>query len=439
VTAGGALRPGSQATNVISDSRVTSHTIKLYSDMSGGLVGTAAYSLTRRENSVNNGDARPSSEPAATLQSTAGDLSYTPFKELSFALKYRRLQVDNDSPATVFYPYSQRPAAPPPVPGVYTATPGVLLVRPSVDTVRDTLSFSGTWRPSQQLTCRLEYRAVLESRDNVPSNNPALAGDPTAIRGENRQTHTGTVTASWKPVPGLKVNATYSYSSTDNPDWIASASDSHKGELFLTYTRNGLWGATASFITTYESNESVASTIAPAPVADYLLPREHRAHSANGSVWFSPLERLTITANYSFLNTDTDQSVLFANLITNPWPVVATNYRSTAHVYGIDAVYALTEKLDLSLGFQQVFSTSRFDVPDRLFALAGSASVFTTSGITSLTRLDTTETGVTARADWHIAKNLGCMLDYSFRKYRSGDPLFDGSVHTTMLMLTSRW
>jgi hypothetical protein len=442
VTAGGALNTalGSQATNVISDSRVTSHTIKLYSDMSGGLVGTAFYSLTRRENSVNNGDARPSSQPAATLQSMAGDLSYTPFKELSFALKYRHLQIDNDSPATVFYPYSQIPMVPPTLPGVYTAIPGLLLVRPSVDTVKDTLSLSGTWRPSQEFTYRLEYRAVLESRDNVPSNDPAAVGDPAAVHGENRQTHTGTLFASWKPVPGLKVNTTYTYSSTNKPDWLASSSDSHKGELFLTYAKSGAWGSTASFITTLENNQSTASTDRTVPVPrTYNLPRENRTNSANASVWFSPLERLTITANYSFMNTETDQSVLFANIITNPFPVVATNYHSSAHIYGIDAVYALTERLDLSLAFQQVLSRSRFDVPIRSFTLAGMAGGFNTSGLTDLTQLDTTETGVTARADWHLNKHIGCSLDYSFRKYDSGNPLFDGSVHTTMLLLTSRW
>jgi len=437
VTGNGALIPGNQATNVVSDSRVTSHTVRLYTDMSGGLVGTAAYVLTLRENDADRGDARPSSKPEQTLQSVAGDLTYTPFKELSFALKYRRLQTDRESPATISYAYSRIPATAP-LPGVYTATPGVLLVRPGIDTVKDTISLSGTFRPSQRVTYRLEYRATLESRDNVP-NSDLSPGDPAAIHSEYRRTHTGLANVSWRPLPGFRVNAAYTYRSTDNPEWKTAASDSHKGELFVTYARNGAWGGTASFITTCEQRQEAASTIAPAPVASYALPRENRSYSANGSLWFSPAERLTITANYSYLEMVTNQSLLFSNIITDPDPLTATTYRSAAHVYGIETVYAVAEPLDISFGVQQVRSSSRFDVPVRVFTLAGVTGSFDTTGITTLTRMETVETGVTARADWRINKHVGCSMDYSFRHYNSGDALYDGSVHTTMVSLTSRW
>jgi hypothetical protein len=447
VTGDGSLIPGNQATNVISDSRVTSHTVRLYTDMSGGLTGTAAYILTQRENDADRGDAHPSSKPGETLQSVAGDLTYTPIKELSFALKYRRLQTEQQSPSTISYPYSQIPATTP-LPGVYTATPGVLLVRPGINTAKDTISLSGIFRPSQQVTYRLEYRAILESRDNVP-NSDLSPDDPTAIHNEYRRTQTGLANVSWRPIPGFKVNAAYTYRSTDNPDWKTSASESHKGELFVTYTKNGAWGATASFVTNYEQSESSASTVAsdqtlivtPSGVANFNLPRTNRNNAANTSFWFSPLERLTITTSYSFSQVNTDQSVLFANM--SPASLAATNYRSTAHVYGIDAVYAVAEPLDILLGFQQVRSNSRFNVPDVAFTTLDTTTNTTTSyssaGITDLTRLDTVETGVTARADWRISKYTGCSVNYSFRNYNSGDVLNDGSVHTTMVSLTSRW
>lgn len=424
VTGNGAITPGNQATNVISDSRVTSHTIRLYTDMSGGLVGTVAYVLTRRENSADGGDARPSSKPTETVQSVAGDLTYMPLQELSFALKYRRLQTNLETPATVSYPYS-------------TAA-GALPVLPGIDTVKDSLALSGTYRPNQQVTCRLEYRADLESRTNVPNSDFTL-GDPTAIHNEFSQTHTGLANVLWKPFPGLRVKAAYTFSTTDNPVWDTSASESHKGELFVTYAKNGAWGTTTSLVTFYEQRWNTASTIAPAPVATYAPPRTNRMNSANESLWFSPAERLTITVNYSYLGTVTDQSLLFANTIIDPNPLVAATYRSSAHVYGIDAVYAVSEPLDVSLGIQQVRSASRFDVPVQVFTLAGATGNYDTTGITSLTRLDTVETGVTARADWRITKYAGCSLNYSFRKYNSGDVLNDGSIHTILVLLTSRW
>jgi len=433
--AGGTLTPGTQAHDVIPDNRVTSHTIKLFSDLSGGLVGSASYNLTQRENSGGHGEAAPSERPSDVIHSLAGDISYTPSKRHSFAIKYRRREIDRSSPAEVFYPYSQIPAAPP---GVYTTVPGVLLVRPATSSVKDTLTFSATFRPAPKVTYRLEYNAELEARDNVPDAQ-AAAGSPSALHSDSRQTHTGTAYFYWKPVSGVKVNASYSYAACDNPSYGASFSGRHTGKLLVTYASNGKWGVTGSYLARYESGERTAFTLSPAPVAAYGLPRESRTASVNANVWFSPLKRVTVTAHYSYLEADIDQSILFTSLIADPAPAVVSNYRSSSHIYGIDAVYAVIEPLDLSLAFQQVRSQARFEVPDRSFTLAGVAGVFNTAGITGLTSLDSTETGLSARADWRITALLGCSLDYNFRMYASGQPLYDGSVHTTMATLKARW
>lgn len=432
------LLPGSQAHDVIPESRVTSHSFKLFTDMSGGLVGSASYVLTQRENSADRGDARPSSHPADTLHSVAGDLSYTPLRSLSFALKYRRLEIDRDSPLTVFHPFSQVQANP----------SGVLPVRPSSDTVRDSVTLSGTYRPSNTTYYRLEYQAQLESRTNLPDRLDL--GNPAALRSDNRRTHTAKANLSWKPCKDIKLNATYSYDSCDNPAFPASFSDRHTGKLFLSYNRSGRWGATAGYLVSRENGIIGTSTVTPeasqivtpSGAADFRLPRENRNNSVNTSVWFSPLERLTITASHSFLQSDTDQTILFTT--QSPGSLAAGNYRTAAHVYGIDAAYALSEQLDVSLGLQQVRSNSRFSVqPDSAYTVldtsSGTLTTFTTAGITGLTRLDTTETGIAARADWRLGKHVGCALDYSFRLFDSGNPLFDGAVHATSLALTARW
>jgi hypothetical protein len=416
------LAAGVQAHDVTPDSRVTSHTIKLYSDLSGGLVGSAAYTLTQREDTAPHGDTVPVSRPSDTLQSVAGDLSYSPFKELSMALKYRRTQINRESPATINSPFSLIP----PTPAlVNTATQGVLLVRPSSNTVNDTLVFSTVLRPMPKTVYLLEYRAELESRDNL--TNPQALGNPASLLSDSRRTHTGKAGFTWKPYNGIKFNATYSYATSDNPAYPSSFSERHDGQALLSYTVNGKWGMTASYLGRVERTENSAAT----STAQFILPRESRSNSANASFWFSPQERLTLTASYSFLQSDMDQTMLFTTTVAP----AATNYRSTAHVYGIDAVYAATKEMDLSLSFQQVFSDARFDVQN----VVDSTSTLSTAGITDLTRLATTETGLAARADWRISRHFGCSLGYSFRLYDSGVPQFDGSVHETMLALTARW
>jgi hypothetical protein len=54
--AGGALATGVQSHDVIPDSQVVSHTVKLFSDLSGGLVAAASYNLTQRENNGGHGE-----------------------------------------------------------------------------------------------------------------------------------------------------------------------------------------------------------------------------------------------------------------------------------------------------------------------------------------------------------------------------------------------
>lgn len=436
----GALIPGSHIHDAIPDSRVTTNTIRLHSDLSGGLIATAAYSLTQRENNGGHGEAQPSRRPQDQIQSVAGDISYTASTRHSVTLKYRHQEIDRDSPATVTYPYAQvAPGA-----GVYTATQGVLLVRPGTNLVKDILTLSAIFHPYPKMIYRLEYSAELEERENVP-NRQSAADSTTDLHTDRRQTHTGTVSLYWRPANGVKVNGSYSYAACDNPAYGASFGDRHIGKLLLTYTRSGKWGVTGSYIGRYESGSMQAWTVPAANLTTpeiptiVSMPRSSNNNSINAGIWFSPLERLTISANYSFLLTEADQISLLTNLSSNA--LVATNYRSSAHVYGIDAVYALAEKLDLSLAFQQVFAKADYDVAAGQFNVnnSGVITTYSSAGIGDYSRLDSTETGLAARADWRFSPVLGCGVDYSYRYYRSGDAGYNGSIHTTMINLKARW
>ena len=277
---------------------MTSHTIKLFSDLSGGLVGTASYNLTQRENSGGHGEAVPSERPSDLIHSVAGDLTYTPSKRHSFALKYRHREIDRTTPALLSYPY---------------ATAAQLLVRPATSSVRDTLTFSATFRPAPKVIYRLEYNAELESRDNV-LDSQAPAASMTQVHSDRRQTHTGTASFYWKPVKGLKVNASYSYAACDNPAYRASFSDKHTAKLLTTYTSNGKWGVTGSYLGSFENGESSAHTapastlITPESAVTMIMPRSGSNNSINASFWFSPMERLTITSSYSFFQSSIDQT-----------------------------------------------------------------------------------------------------------------------------------
>lgn len=415
--AGGAL-----AHDAASDSRVLTNTFTLASDLSGGLTANALYSLTRRESSADGGDTRPSSAPADMLQAVAGDISYTPFKELSFAVKYRHLDIDRETPSSVYSPYYQLPATPSPV---FTAIPGLLLVRPSSDTSRDTLTLSASWRPVPKALYRLEYKADLESRSNLP--DPLNLTAPSALRSDTRQTHTATASFLWRPLNAVRFNAVYSYATCDNPAYLASFAERHTGQAQISYSNGGRWGLTANYLGAFESGSNSSNSV--------RLPRDSARTAVGSSLWFNPLARLTVTTGYSFFQTAIDQHSLISDQFPSPLLFSLVNaYRSQAHSYTVDAVYAANDALDLSVSFQQIFSDNRFSATDNSTNPSLSAA-----GIGDAARLVSTETGLTARADWRQNRTWGYSLAYSFKHLASHNALNGGSLHETMLALTGRW
>lgn len=390
---------------VPAESRVIAHTIKLFSNLSGGLTAAAAYSVTQRENTTQRSDLTRSGRPRDTIQQVAGDLSYTPFKEITVALKYRHLELDRETPATVTTAYS-----------------GTTAVRPGTSSVRDTITLTSTWRPDRHLTLRGEYRAELISRDNVWS--PLNVASQTASD-ESNQLHSGTIAALWRPWRTTRINASYSYTTNNRPSTLYDFDRRHNGSLLADWSANGRWGANLHYRATADRNHQTStSRWSNNQITSLVTPRNSLIQSAGSSIWFSPLQRLVLTANYGLLAFDAEQALL---LSPSAGSQLTGNYSSLGHVYGLDGIYALNDQWDLSASLQQVRSTARFSLPS------------TAPAIGAYTRLDTTESSASARIDWRFAKQFGCMLDYRFSSYRSDDRQYDGDIHSTTVSLTARW
>jgi hypothetical protein len=149
--------------------------------------------------------------------------------------------------------------------------------------------------------------------------------------------------------------------------------------------------------------------------------------------WVSPLERLTVSANFGFLRTRSDQTVLVARVFNGQ--NAGSDYVTQAEIYSLNAVYGATDNLDLSLVLQQVRSRAEFE-PD---GTTGDGTT-STDGIRELSRIKTQEYSVSARADYRVTKHFGCSLDYSYRVYDnrvSSDG--EGAVHAVTALLKTTW
>jgi hypothetical protein len=415
---------GFQQHNEDPDSRFISHTIKLHTSLSGGLVGAASYTYGRRENLSNLTDVRGADQTVATLQNMAGDIAYTPCGWFTLALKYRRQEVDNNNPAAIFSAFD---------------VSRFVAVRPALDTSKDTITTTLSVRPSRLLTFKGEFKGEFLHRDNVSAVQSASVW----YLPENTDQYTGTVSILSRPLTGLRLKALYSYSTTVHPSYGTSFAERNEGQLLATYNRTGMWGMTANYRARRDSNDEIIRntivSVTPLEYSPYFAPlgRNQSTDNATMSIWFTPLNKLTITGSYGFLRSSADQAVLFTviNTATNPAIADATNYTNQAQIYSLNLAYQFNDRLDLSLLLQQVRSFSEF-MPQFLVT-SGTSN---TAGINLISRTNTVESSLSMRAHYQMTKNLSCAVDYTYRDYdEKNTAFFNGSVNTIIAYLSAKW
>lgn len=403
---------GLQEHNEDPESRFHSHTVKLHTSLTGGIVGAASYTFGRRESLSNLEDVIVAERSRDTLHNAAGDFVYTPCKEFSLALKYRRQEVDRDNPATISSAFSATTEQ---------------TVRASIDTVKDVALATVSFRPTNLLSFKGEYKGEFQQRENAELWQDLAASS---------DTHRGTFSILSRPLKGLRIKALYSYSTTNRPDYGNSFAEKHEGQFLATYNSLNRWGFTANCRIAEESNDQIGITVflPPAFQAESLelaRGREKSSTSTFASVWVTPLDRLTITGSYGLLRNKTDQALLFDSSSSDQ---AVTNYAAQAQVYSISSVYRLDERLDLSLALQQVRSFSEMEPESK------TVGGVDTSGIKEISRARTVESSVSARADYHLTRNISCALDYSYRDYdEKNSASSDGTVQTVMARLAAKW
>jgi hypothetical protein len=414
---------GVQQHNEDPDSRFFSHTVKLHTSLSGGVVGSASYSIDRRENLSRLADTSGVKHTGVNLQNAAGDFVYTPCKEFSLALKYRRQQLDN----------TDREA----VSNINFAVPGQV-VKPPVDSTKDVAIATLSFKPRKELTLVGEYRGEVLNRDHV-AGSPSLSAWALP---EDSATQKGSLAVLYHPSKGMRVTGKYSYESTDHPSYGTSFQQKHQGQFLASYTA-AQWGVTANLTARREWNDQVVHFLVDAPFSDPAgytastpLSRDRATENANLGVWFTPLERVTLSANYAYLRSRVEQGVLFTGVASGS--EAGANFTTSSQVYGVNASCAATEKLDLSLMLQQIRSASAFTPQDTSFTTVPGD----TSGIREITRQDTVISSASARGEYRFTRLWSSSLEYTLQDYNEKNPVYsayNGTVHAVVAYLTAKW
>ena len=224
----------------------------------------------------------------------------------------------------------------------------------------DSVTVSALVRPSALITVKGEYKGEFLSRENVDGwLQPGKVS--TIAFPERSDTHTGTVSLLGRPLKGLKFKAEYRYSTSDHPAYADQYEEKHEGSVQASYNAPNRWGVTANARLSKENSDdlTIASLDLVTPSQLIQMPRHKKITNATLSLWFVPLEKVTVTGSYGLLRSSTDQAVLFAS--PTPDSTTLTNYTSQAQIYSLHTLYHWNDRLGLSLVLQQVRSDAEFD------------------------------------------------------------------------------
>ena len=427
------LLGGVQQHNEDPDSRFLSHTVKLHTSLAGGIVGSASYSIDQRENLSRLSDTSGIKHAEVNLQNAAGDFVYTPCKEFSLALKYRRQQLDNTDRGTV---------------SNINYLVSAQVVKPPLDSTKNVAIATLSFKPSKELTLVGEYRGEVLTRDHVAGS---LSLSAWALP-EDSATQKGSLAVLYHPSKGVRVSGKYSYENTDHPSYGNSFQQKHEGQFLASYTA-AQWGATANLTARREWDDQVEHFLVDAPFTDPAsytasspLSRDRATENANLGLWFAPSSRVTLSANYAYLRSRVEQGVLFTGVDfgqADPGSQAAANFTTRSQVYGVNATFAASEKCDLSLMLQQIRSTSAFAPEDKVFAVDGAGNpTDSTSGIGELTRQDTVISSASARGEYRFTRLWSGSLEYTLQDYNEKNPVYsayNGTVHAVVAYLTAKW
>jgi hypothetical protein len=413
---------GIQQHNEEPDSRFFSNTVKAHTSLAGGLVAGGSYSIEKRENTSALTDTSGAKHMSVNVQTGALDLVYTPAKEYTFSVKYRRQDLDNENRGLVL---SRNFANP------------VQLVKPPVDSVRDRVTAIMYYKPLRELSVTGEYRGDFLTRNHVSS----LPTEVTWALPESSDTHVGSLAVHYRPVKGLRMDGRYSYTTVDHPSYGDSFQKRHEGMLLTTYSRSNSWGGSANVVIRRDWNDEVRYYLINYPLDPLsytpypLMSRERSTENATLSGWVVPFAKTTLSAHYAYVQSTVDQGVLFTTVVSGS--EAASRFHSRSHVFGVNAAYAATENADLSLMLQQVRSVSAFE-PQLVFFSAASD----TTGVGDISRQHTVISMLSARGEYRFAKWISGTLDYTVRNYDEKNPVYsayNGTAHAILAAVSAKW
>lgn len=424
----------------VPDSRLTESTLRLHTDLSGGVVGAASFSIGQRKNRADLSPTEATPVKSDTdFYKGAGDLTWIPNPSWTFNFRYRLIDLDNDNNSTI---------------NIYGINPSTnpVPVRDNIDLRRNNYIATVSYRPFNKLTLKGEFEREDIHRGNADGAIQHTSGrfggpvdiDPVWEVPKDEQINRVKLSFFSRPMAdrSLKLNGWWEHQQTGDPAYGTSFENSDQLFLGANYHSKGIWGANLSADAIWQKNDQYQITefASGAPV-EFDIDRKNKQQHLSAGLWMTPVAGVYASFNYGYLNSDIKQDMLFGN---GP-PAYAiedegVDYNQSVHTFSASMDWQFLEKLRCNLAGFYTQSKAKYSPGfSRFYAPSGIFDA-TSTGLEEISEVNLRQTGLKAGLTWQMQERLSCTVDYTYDDYEDrNSSVFDGTVQTYMANLAYAW
>ncbi|MCM2264301.1 MAG: MtrB/PioB family outer membrane beta-barrel protein, partial [Desulfuromonadales bacterium] len=391
---------------------------------SGGLVGSASFTVGERENRSDVTSVAPV-EAETDYYKASADATYTPSQNWTFNLRYRLIDMDSDNSTTLYDTVD-----------TIDAFKSPLSVRESMDITRAWYEATVNYRPTKHLTLKAELR-----REEIDRSN---TGEPIT---HSSSTTPITINPTWQlpdqetitrvklgfssrllEKSALKLSGWVAIQQNDDPAYGTSYGDSQELFLSTSYTPSPFWGMQANVNLLKQENNDFE-------IDSESIDRDKEQQNLSLGTWLNPREDLSFDLYYGYFRTAIDQNLFFGATAPYAFQNDSVDYQQTVHSITAGMTWQALKNLSCRLEGYHIRSKADYE-PN--FSIAGfpNGANADSSDLEEISQVDIRQNGVRGRVNWQINENLTCGVEATFDDYdERGNDVFDGSVQSYMASL----
>ncbi|NOZ25238.1 MAG: hypothetical protein GXO94_03995 [Nitrospirae bacterium] len=391
--------------NLVPETRTSSDYIRAHSSYTGRITASASFGSIRQSNQ--------DSSVERTIIVGAGQLAFIPMDALSFFLRFRYRDLDEEGPGTTVLRGQSNELA--------------YKVRPSLDTRQREISLCIRTRPSRGVNLAGSYSV---GRKDLSDTEEWLLAD------RNTTVNTFEFKAYGTVLKGARFRTTYKYTDLKNPLYNTDPDTSHELDLYASYTLTPGVFTVLTYKLRKERRDNLRFINTRTETPTETGQRDNTFHNVLGLLVLTPWERTSVTVSCGYYKNGLRQTLLYSTFLgdgsSEPGEPIAEDgvpYSDESTSYSVGITHRFNDRTDVSADMGQTFSKGKFRTENTL-----------AESISSFSMLRVTETALSIKGRHEMNNGFGIETVLGLRDYNDRtDDQNDGKFYQAMLILTKRW